>query len=310
MKKYKIGGCEKEVTQLVMGSDFFSPENFELVCEVLDTYVELGGNVIDTAHIYMGGKSEQAIGMWMEERKNRDDIVILTKGAHHDHTGPRVNRDAILSDLNESLERLRTDTIELYALHRDDPNVPVEEIIDVLNEQVEKGTIQAFGGSNWSVQRLQEANEYAARNGLVGFTFSSPNLSLAKAKEPFWPGCISVDESDLRWYEENQFPLFSWSSQARGFFTGRFPRDLQDDSDLVRVFYSDENWARYDRADQLAQEKGVERIQIALAYVLNQKFPTCALIGAQNRQELVSCFEAAKIELSEEEVRWLEYGDQ
>lgn len=307
MKTIKIAGLEKPVTTLIQGSDYFTPSNYENVVTILDRFFEIGGNTIDTAHIYCGGESEVAIGQWLRERNNRDKVVILTKGAHHDQNGPRVNPKAITSDLFTSLERLGTDYIDLYALHRDDPNVPVEIIIDALNEHIEAGRIKAIGGSNWTVERLQEANEYAEKNGLVGFTFNSPNLSLAKAQEPYWEGCISADAAYCEWHRQTQMPLLSWSSQARGFFTGRFTPEDRSNSDLVRVFYNEANWERLSRAEKLAKEKGASTIQIALAYVLNQPFPTCALIGAQNEDELLSCSEGANIVLTEEEVNWLEH---
>jgi aryl-alcohol dehydrogenase-like predicted oxidoreductase len=276
----------------------------------LDAYFAIGGNTIDTAHIYCGGQSEEVLGRYMEERGNREQVVVLTKGAHHDKNGPRVNKAAIDSELMTSLERLRTDRVELYALHRDDENVPVGAIVEALNEHIEAGRIGAIGGSNWTWQRLQEANEYAAAHGLVGFTFSSPNLSLAKANEPFWAGCVSADAETCAWHERTQLPLLSWSSQARGFFTGRFTPEVRDNADLVRVFYSDGNWERYRRAEKLAAEKGVTTIQIALAYVLNQPFPACALIGAQSRAELISCEEGAQLRLTREEIEWLDLTAQ
>ncbi|GAB2569475.1 aldo/keto reductase [Gracilibacillus alcaliphilus] len=308
MKTIQIKGLDKPVTTLIQGSDYFTPSVFDKVCQVLDRYVEIGGNTIDTAHIYCGGESEVALGMWLKERNNREDVVIFTKGAHHDQHGPRVNREAIKHDLFTSLERLGTDYIDLYGLHRDDPNTPVEVIIDALNEHIEAGRIKAIGGSNWTIERLQEANEYAEANGLVGFSFSSPNLSLAKANEPFWPGCVSMDQKDIAWHETSQLPVLSWSSQARGFFTGRFSKEDRSNEDLVRVFYSEANWDRLDRAEQLAGEKGVTAIQIALAYVLNQPFPTGALIGAQNDKELLSCLEGSEINLTKDEINWLENG--
>lgn len=301
-----IQGTAKRVSQLIMGSDFFTLDNTEEVNEVLAAYLAIGGNTIDTAHIYCGGQSEQAIGRWLEETNNREQIVILTKGAHHDSSGPRVNREAIYSDLMTSLERLRTDSVELYALHRDDPSVPVGPIIEALNEHIEAGRVQAIGASNWTYQRLQEANDYAAANGLHGFAFSSPNLSLAKANEPFWAGCVSADEPSLAWHEATQLPLLSWSSQARGFFTGRFTPEKRDNADLVRVFYSDDNWERLRRAEQLAASKDATAIEIALAYVLNQPFPTCALIGARNDKEMKSCHKGAQLKLTVEERDWLD----
>lgn len=306
MNTIQIRGLDKPVTTLIQGSDYFRPSNYETVRNVLDRFFEIGGNTIDTARIYCNGESETAIGQWLKERNNREDVVILTKGAHHDQNGPRVNPEAISNDLFTSLEKLETDYIDLYALHRDDPNIPVGIIVDALNEHIEAGRIRAIGGSNWTVERLQEANEYAEENGLVGFTFNSPNLSLAKAQEPYWAGCISADESYCNWHKDYQMPLLSWSSQARGFFTGRFTPDDRSNTDLVRVFYNDQNWERLYRAERLAKEKNCSAIQIALAYVLNQPFPTCAIIGAQNEEELMSCNQGAKIVLTEEELNWLE----
>ncbi|GGD51677.1 aldo/keto reductase [Paenibacillus nasutitermitis] len=306
MKKINLPGLKKGVTQLIMGSDYFAPEVYDLVCTNLDAFAAIGGNTIDTAYGYCGGKSEQAIGMWIEERGNRDQINIWTKGAHPNKDGPRVNKAAIHEELMTSLERLRTDYVDLYALHRDDPNIPVGHIIEALNEHVEAGRILAFGGSNWTTARLDEANRYAAEHGLRGFDFSSPNLSLAKAQEAYWADCLSVDDEMLAWHERGGMPLFSWSSQARGFFTGRFTPEDRSDADLVRVFYNDDNWKRYYRAEQLGKEKGLTTIQIALAYVLNQSFPTGAIIGPRNEDEMNSCLEATKISLTQEEVKWLD----
>jgi aryl-alcohol dehydrogenase-like predicted oxidoreductase len=306
MKHIHIKGLDKPVSKLIMGSDFFRLDNGQEVSDILGHYLAIGGNTIDSAFIYCGGQSEQALGIWLDEMGNRDEINIFTKGAHHDQNGPRVNAEAIRSDLFTSLERLRTDYIDLYALHRDDPAIPVGVILEALNEHVEAGRIRAFGGSNWTHERLQEAADYAEQHGLIGFSFSSPNLSLAKANEPFWSGCVSTDEQALRWHEAKQFPLLSWSSQARGFFSGRFTPENRDNADLVRVFYSDENWTRLRRAEQLAQEKGVSAIQIALAYVLSQPFPACALIGPRSEAEMRSCRDGAELVLTPQELAWLD----
>jgi len=306
MHLLEVAGLEKKCSQLVLGTDYYKPEIAEKVFELMDTFVKIGGNTIDTAHIYAGGKSEIVIGMWMQERKNREDIVILTKGAHHNQHGPRVNPQAIRDDLYTSLERLGTDYIDLYALHRDDSNIPVSVIMDALNEHIQAGRIRAIGASNWTWQRLQEANGYAKSNGLQGFTFSSINLSLAKANEPWWAGCVSADNETLDWHEKTQMPLFSWSSQARGFFSGRFTPDKPDDKDVVRVFFSGDNWERLRRAEQLAKERGVSTIQIALAYVLNQPFPAGALIGPQSVEEMMSSHVGTNIRLTQDELRWLD----
>lgn len=306
MEYLTVKGLEKPVSRLMKGSDYFFHNNYDKAAANLDAFLAIGGNSIDSAHIYCGGESEEVIGRYMKERDNREQWVILTKGAHHDQNGPRVSREAIRSDLTKSLERLQTDYIDMYALHRDDPAVPAGEVIEALNEHIASGAVKTIGVSNWTWQRIQEANDYAAANGLVGFSFSSPNFSLAKANEPFWAGCVSADDETCAWHESNQIPLFSWSSQARGFFTGRFSPEIRDNADLVRVFYSDGNWERLERAKQLAERKNVTAIQIALAYVLNQPFPTCALIGAQSLDELRSCDEGSLIQLTREELDWLD----
>lgn len=299
-------GLQRKVSSLIMGSQYFHQEKMDYVNEILDSFLEIGGNTIDTAFIYCGGNSEKAIGLWLKSKNNRSKVNIWTKGAHHNAQGPRVNKEAIYEELMISLDRLQTDYVDLYALHRDDPNVEIGPIIETLNEHVEAGRIRAFGASNWTFQRLQEANEYAKAHKLRGFSFNSPNLSLAKVIEPYWENCISADQETIRWHQETQLPLLSWSSQARGFFSGRFTPEDRSNKDLVRVFYNDNNWERYRRAETLAKEKQVETIQIALAYVLNQSFPTCAIIGPENKQELLSCHKATEIHLTPDEVKWLD----
>lgn len=306
MRRIAVDGVQ--VSQLILGSDYFSPAKYDRVAEMLDTFVALGGNTVDTARVYLGGQSEQAIGRWLRERKP-SGFHVLTKGAHHDAQGPRVRPDAIRSDLERSLEALGTERVELYALHRDDPAVPVEPIVDTLNELAEAGRIGRFGASNWTVARIAAANAYAARHGLRGFSFSSPNFCLAEAREPFWPGCVAADGQMIRWHRETGLPLFSWSSQGRGFFSGRYRPEDRSDPDLVRVFYSDANWARYRRAEAFGRRHRLAPVQVALAYVLNQAFPTAAIIGPRDPSELRACAKAADWQLAPEDAAWLEHGD-
>ncbi|MBP1947877.1 aldo/keto reductase [Virgibacillus litoralis] len=298
---------EKKCSRLIMGSGGFHQfKNKNDIYDILNEFIKLGGNVLDTAHQYID--SERILGEWLSGREDRSDIYILTKGAHPDdgEPGNRVNPKSITKDINESLERLGTDYIDFYALHRDDESVPVGPIIELLNEHIASGKIHAIGTSNWSYQRIHEANLYADKNGLIGFMFNSPNLSLAKSNEPRWPGCVSVDDEMLNWHSGNQLPLFAWSSQAGGFFSGNFSPEIRENEEIVRVYYSEDNWERYRRAEKLAEEKEVSTIQIALAYVLNQDFPTAAIIGPEKIAELVSSIEGAEIGLTKQEVDWLD----
>ncbi|GHH97779.1 aldo/keto reductase [Neobacillus kokaensis] len=295
-----------KVSQLILGSGDLFRFDPAAVTALLDTFIEIGGNTIDTAHQYI--KGEEIIGQWMAKRQNREKITILTKGAHNDdgEPGKRVNPKSITKDLMESLERLQTSYIDLYALHRDDEDVEVGPIVEILNEHIQAGRIKAIGTSNWTTKRLKAANDYAKEHNLVPFTFNSPNLSLAKCNKPRWPGCVSADEAMVQYHEEHKLPLLSWSSQAGGFFSGYFTPENRENEEMVEVYYSTENWERFDRAKQLAGKLGVTPIQIALAYVLNQSFPTAAIIGPEKVAELLSSYEGAGLALDQDLVNWLD----
>lgn len=302
MRKIHVKGSHIPVTTIIKGTDYFQVKNPEKAFENLDYYLAQGGTTIDTAPIYGFGESETLIGRYFQERGNRSEINILTKGGLHKDDGAQIHEEYIINDLNESLERLQTDYIDFYTLHRDNPNIEVGYILDYLNKLIDSGKIRAIGASNWTVARLEEANQYAEKHGLIGFSFSSPNFSLAKAKDEFWQGVVTVNEEDEAWYIKNKFPLFSWSPLARGFFTGIYKPDVITDPDIARVYYSEENWQRFEICKKLAEAKGVKPIEIALSYVVNQSFDSFAVIGARTIPEIQSCIDASNIELSAEEI--------
>jgi predicted dehydrogenase/aryl-alcohol dehydrogenase-like predicted oxidoreductase len=299
MKYGQISGIPKPISRLAMGVDnqTFMPH----AAVMFDDFFERGGNFFDTAYVYAAGVLEKNLGQWIKNRGVRERVVILDKGAHT----PFCNPVDLTKQLLESLERLQTDYVDLYMLHRDNPEIPADEFIDVLNEQKEKGRVSAFGASNWSIARLEAANEYAKSRGLSGFAAVSNNFSLARMVQPVWPGCISSsDKSSSEWFRRTQMPLVAWSSQARGFFTRAYPNDRSDE-ELVRCWYSDENFQRLERAQELAAKRGVLPINIALAYVLCQPFPTFALIGPRTLEETRLSLPALEIELTSEELKWL-----
>ena len=302
----RIAGLDAQVSRLVLGTMVCNTKNQELSNDLLDAFTAAGGNCMDTAYIYAGGESEKALGVWIQARGNRKEVVILGKGAHPSNDGAsKVNAKGIAGDIATSLERLQTDYMDLYLLHRDDLSTPVAEIVDTLNEQKAAGKIRTFGGSNWTTARIDEANAYAAANGLTGFSSSSPHLGLAKVNEVMWGGCLAADGEDRLWHRKHQFPMFPWSSQSSGFFTGIFKPEEPTNSDIVRVYYSPENWERLRRARTLAESKGATSHQIALAYVLAQPFPIFPLIGPRTVSELEDSLPAIKLSLTEGEVKWL-----
>ena len=300
MKYGRIAGLEKKISSLVMGTDYCPGDAHAAV--IFDDFFERGGNCFDTAEIYSNGEREKVLGRWMKNRSLRQEIVVMDKGGHTPFCWP----DIIRASVPKNLERLQTDYIDIYMLHRDNPEVPVGEFIDVLNEHLNAGRIRALGASNWTRECVDEANAHAAKKGLQGFTAVSNNFSLARMVNPVWAGCLASSEpSYRRWHGETQMPLMSWSSQARGFFTDRSGPQKKHDRLMVNAWYSDDNFERKRRAGALAEEKGVLPINIALAYVLAQPFPTYALFCPQTLEEMRTTVDGLDLELTAEEINWL-----
>ncbi len=304
MKYGRVTGVEKPISRLVMGVD--NQITWPHAAAMFDDFFEQGGNCFDSAYIYASGLCEKLLGQWIKNRGVREQVVLLDKGAHTPYCDPAsINRQ-----LPESLDRLQTDYVDIYMLHRDNPAIPAGEFISVLNEHKNAGRIRAFGGSNWSIERIQEANAWAAAHGMTGFAAISNNFSLARMVDPVWVGCISASDAKSRaWLQETQMSIMPWSSQARGFFTGRARPDDFSDAELVRCWYSEDNFQRLERVNVLAKERGVLPINIALAYVLNQPFPTFPLIGPRQLSETRTSLPALTVELTPQEVRWLNLED-
>ncbi len=316
MKYGEIKGVQKNASRIVLGTMIINTTDIKESLKLLDSAMELGCTTLDTAHIYGYGESERGIGKWFKERKNREDVFLISKAAHPNQDRVRVTPYDIASDLHDSLTRLNTDYIDLYLLHRDDITLPVGPIVETLNEHLKAGKIKSFGGSNWTHQRLQEANDYAKEHGLVPFVASSPNYGLAEQVEDPWGfGCVTISgsrETEARaWYQKNQMPVFAYSSLARGLFSGRITRDnyekIKDeiDSACKRAYCFEVNFKRLDRVAELAKEKGLSVPQIAMAYILNQPLNVYAIVGAANRNELKSVTDVINIELSPSELAWL-----
>lgn len=300
MRYGQIAGLTKPISRLVMGVD--NQDNIASTSVMLDAFFEQGGNAFDTAFIYGGGKHETLLGQWIKNRGVREEVVILDKGAHTPFCTPEdLNRQFMIS-----LERLQTDYVDIYMMHRDNPQVPVGEFVDVLNEHFRAGRMRIFGGSNWTIERIEAANAYAAERGLQGLSALSNNFSLARMVEPPWDGCISASTPEFRqWLTQTQMPLLPWSSQARGFFLDDTSPTFTADPERVRCWFSDDNFERLRRARELAAKHHVLPINIALAYVLHQPFPTFPLIGPRTLRELYTSLPALDVSLTPDEVKWL-----
>ncbi|RCX09865.1 aryl-alcohol dehydrogenase-like predicted oxidoreductase [Anaerobacterium chartisolvens] len=338
MKTKKLDFLNKEVSGVILGTMTLFSGDVNEHMEHLDMAVEMGVNLLDTAIGY--GGSEISIGKWMKARSNRKDVVVITKGCHPGPNGKRVNAKDLAEDLNRSLERLDTDYIDIYLLHRDDLDLPVGPIVEALNEHFAAGRIKSFGGSNWTHKRIQEANDYAKAHGLEPFRASSPSYFLAEqAAEPWAPGTVTISgpagEAAREWYAANQMPVFAYSSLARGFFSGMVTRERWEaekdrimspgvlfsgnatkdqltgrgetiDPICAKAYCVEPNFKRLDRVKILAEEKGRTIAQIALAFIVNSKMNVFPVSGVANRAELQSTIDAVNIELTDKELAWLD----
>ena len=317
MKYGNLPGIDKAISRLVQGTVMVQSTELDRSFALLDEVYGLGCNTFDTAHVYGNGDCERTVGRWVRERGVRDEVVIIGKGAH-----PNANRDKrvtpydITADLYDSLARFQFDAIDLYLLHRDDPAVPAGPLIETLNEHLEAGRIGAYGLSNWGHERIQEAQEYAAAHGLTPPVASSPHFSLAEQVQEPWPGCVAISGragvAAREWYGLTQMALFTWSSLAGGFFSGRFGRDNLDtfsdylDQVCIAAYACEDNFGRLERAVALGEEKGLSLAQVAMAYVFSQRLNIFAIVGCRTGAEFAANVAAGEVELTEREVAWLD----
>ncbi len=311
-----LDGIPTPLSRLLQGTVMISPDEQDAANALLDAVYEQGGRTFDTAHNYGAGACERALGSWIASRGVRDDIVILGKGAHPYDGKKRVTPAHITADLHESLDRLQVDTIDLYVLHRDDTDVPVGPIVEVLNDHRRAGRIREFGGSNWTTARIAEANAYAADHDLTPFTVSSPNFSLAQQSTPPWEGCISISgdagASERAWYTARDMPVFAWSSLAGGFFSGRFDRDNIDtfteyfDTLVVTSYGFEDNFRRLDRVKAVAERLDASIAQVALAWVLAQPLNVFPIVGCRTGAEFAANAAALELELSPADAAWID----
>lgn len=300
----RIAGVEIPISQLVLGRGV--AVDMRDSGPTMDSFFEQGGNCFDTAFIYDKGEREKTVGQWLTNRELRREAVIIGKGAHT----PNCNPEALDRELKISLDRLQTDYIDIYMLHRDNAGIPVGEFIDALNRHVDAGRVHAIGVSNWSIERISQANVWAEANGMRGFVAVSNQYSLARPLvKQIWAGCVDVgDPESLFWFERTQTALIPWSSQSQGFFVRGHPAE-RSERQMVRCWYGDDNFERLRRARELAAERGFEAVHVALAWVLTQPFPTFPVIGPRNLRELNSSMRGLDLELTPEELRWLDLAD-
>src|SRR3954471_2461110 len=271
---------------------------------VLDAYVEAGGNFIDTADVYMaraegnsGGESEAIIGEWIQARGNRDDLVIATKVGMWEQR-PGLSPANIARACEDSLRRLRTDRIDLYYAHQDDPDTPLEDTLGAFDDLVRQGKVEHVGASNYPAPRLAEAIAVAEREGLNGYAVLQPKYNLMER------AAYEGDLADLS--ADHGIAAVPYYGLARAFLTGKYrPDGPEVDSPRAgsaRAYLDGRGLAVLAALDEIAADRDVPVPAVALAWLVAQPTVAAAIASARSPEQLAELLPMAGLELSADEL--------
>lgn len=310
MKQRNIGKTGLQVSELCLGAMTFGRESSEEVSnQMLNRFLEVGGNFIDTADAYSQGLSEEILGRWLKT-KSRHDLVIATKVRWGVSDGPNnsgLSRKHILNAVEGSLRRLGTDYIDLYQVHMWHPTTPLEETLSTLNTLVESGKVRYIGVSNFSGWQLQKAIDISRQMGWEPFTCLQPLYNLL--------------DRDVEWElvpvcKNEGLGIIPWSPLRGGWLAGRYKRGMTAPIEGTRVKTAEdmgwtESWAAYnnertwtiiDALFTVAEEAGKTPAQVALNWLLCQPAVTAPIIGARNVQQFEDNLGAVDWSLTPEQV--------
>ena len=305
-------GCMKYLnsfSRVVLGCDHFG-ENIpaDVAKAEMDTYLVFGGNVFDTACIYgqqspeTPSTSEVIVGKHLRNL-DRSSYTIITKGGHPprtDYHQSRLTEKALKYDIMQSLDQLGT-VPDWWLFHRDNPDIPASELIDFANSYIDAGLMKNIGVSNWSVRRIEEANNWAAKHGKVQFTMSQMQFSLAACTKESWgDDTIEVmDRSSLEWYEKTGMLYSCFSSQGRGIL-----QKLAEGRDLGKAYRFDlpENRRLSQKVKEIAERDNVSITAVCLAFITSQKSNSMPVVGASSAKQLEETLSTCDYTLSQKDL--------
>lgn len=306
------------VARIALGTDHYGetiPD--DIAFKQIDIYLERGGNILDSARLYGQevdegpSTSELLIGKYIKTI-DRNRIIIATKGGfpHIGHMDkPRLDRKSLENDIEKSMEQLGC-TPDIYFLHRDWKAIPAGEIIEILNEFIKKGYTRTIGASNWSIERIDEANEYAREHNLIGFTFSELQFSLAYTDRATWGDDtieIMNSTSSLEYYEKTKLPYLCFAAQGKGIFSKAIAGDFSGMSEKARSrFYTPMNIERIRRVERVCNLLGARVEDIVLSYLTSQKSNSIAIIGSSKPEQIRSSLANTDLELDQSTIEYLD----
>jgi aryl-alcohol dehydrogenase-like predicted oxidoreductase len=304
MEYVRLGNAGVRVSRVCLGTMTFGREADEAMSfQIMDRYVELGGNFFDTADAYSAGASEEIVGRWLKQRGARRDIVLGTKVQSSMGPGPNdggLSRLHIQQGVEDSLSRLQTDVIDLYQIHRWDPGAPVEETIRALDDLVRAGKVRYIGCSNLTAWQLSKFLYLADRAGLTRFISLQPIYNALNR---------GIEREILPLCADAGLGVIPYNPLAGGMLTGKYVRGEQLPSGArlgafsayYDRYYTDTSFDVVEAFVAQAQERGVTPAQLALAWVLGEPRITSAIMGARNLEQLNDTIRGAEIRLTPEE---------
>jgi len=294
MEKIQVG--ELLVSRYVLGTDGYGEGVSEKTAfGLMERYLALGGNILDTARMYTDGKSEKIVGDFA--RAHKDEVLISTKCAFPPKGNmhkSRLSKAEIISDVEESLRVLGVECIDILWLHRDDEKLPVEPMIDTLNLLVKQGKIKCFGASNWRHDRIMTANQYASENGLAGFGASQVLYNMATVSHVWDDTLVILADAEKKKYEEAPLPVFAFSSQAKGFFEKHKSNTLSEKAKAR--YFTPESLLTYDRIIKRTEKTGETVSGAALRMLIEESlFPVLPILGAKSEEQLLSSIDRGSL---------------
>jgi aryl-alcohol dehydrogenase-like predicted oxidoreductase len=306
-QRRKLGRSELEVSPISFGGNVFGwtiDENSSF--EILDSFIEAGGNFIDTADVYskwvpgnQGGESETILGKWLKQRGNRDQVVIATKvGNDMGVRGQGLSRKHIQQAVEDSLQRLQTDYIDLYQSHIDDENTPLEETLETYAELIRQGKVRAIGASNYSAERLAQALEISRQHGYPRYESLQPRYNLYD-RDGY--------EQDLQQIcQEQEIGVINYSSLCSGFLSGKYrsEKDLSISlrGNSVKRYLNPRGLRILEAIDRVATTYNSTPTQVSLAWLIANPSITAPIVSATKVEQLNDIIKAVNIKLDQDAI--------
>ncbi|HEX2914558.1 MAG TPA: aldo/keto reductase [Chloroflexia bacterium] len=316
MRYKQLGHSGLLVTDLCLGTMIFGEDNVrgtppEEAARMIDRYLDAGGNHLDTANVYAGGRSEEIVGQALKGK--RDRVVLATKVRFATGQGPNntgLSRRHIIEAVNASLKRLATDYIDLYYMHSWDPLTPLEESLRAFDDLVQSGKVRYIGVSNFKAWQVMKGLAISDSHGWARFVAGQYQYSLVKRD-------IEYEFSDLCLSEG--IGLTPWGPLGGGFLSGKYkPGEQPQDGSQGRIATTsseteeswerrsnERNWKIVETVAQVAQEYGASQPQVALAWLRAQPFVSSVILGARTMEQLEDNLGAASLELQPETIQKL-----